>query len=129
MRPDGLTDGDLPVPEDAEARLLAIYRALGVADRHALQAYAEFLAVRGGMRTADAPGEVVAQSRSGDETVVMAIKRLTRAYPMLDRRRLIGRTSQLLAEHALKGRAAVEVIAELELVFEEHFRKTVQRET
>lgn len=126
-----MTDGDMPVPDDAEARLLAIYRALGVADRHALQAYAGFLAVRGGMRPADAGAgvSVNAEPASEGETVVMAIKRLTRTYPMIERRKLIGRTSELMAEHALQGRAAVEVIAELEVVFAEHFRKTVQRET
>lgn len=117
------------LPDDAEARLLAIFRALDTGDRHGLQAYAEFLAVRGGMRVSDADVTVNAGPGPEGETVVMAIKRLTRTYPMLDRRKLIGRTSQLMAEHALQGRAAVEVITELEVVFEEHFRKTVQRET
>jgi hypothetical protein len=115
--------------DDSEARLLAIFRALHADDRHALQAYAEFLAVRGGMRPTAAEATVSAEPAPEGETVVMAIKRLTRTYPMIERRRLIGRTSQLMAEHALQGRAAVEVIAELEVVFEEHFRKTVQRET
>lgn len=110
---------------DAEARLLAIFRALHADDRHALQAYAEFLAVRGGLRASDVPVQV--EPRPEGETVVMAIKRLTRTYPMLDRRQLIGRTSQLMAEHALQGRDAVEVITELELVFETHYRKTLQQ--
>jgi hypothetical protein len=59
----------------------------------------------------------------------MAIKRLTRTYPMLDRRKLIGRTSQLMAEHALQGRAAVEVIDELEMVFERYYRDTIKPES
>jgi hypothetical protein len=117
------------LPDDAEARLLAIFRALDADDRHALQAYAEFLAVRGGMRSTAAEATVTAEPAPEGETVVMAIKRLTRTYPMIERRKLIGRTSELMAEHALQGRPAVEVIAELEMVFEEHFRKTVQRET
>ena len=115
------------LPDDAEVRLLAIFRALEADDRHALQAYAEFLAVRGGMRSTAAT--VAAEPAPEGETVVMAIKRLTRTDPMIERRKLIGRTSELMAEHALQGRAAVEVIAELEVVFEEHFRKSVQRET
>lgn len=117
------------LPDDAEARLVAIFRALHADDRHALQAYAEFLAVRGGMRETVAEAAVTAEPAPEGETVVMAIKRLTRTYPMIERRKLIGRTSELMAEHALQGRAAVDVIAELEMVFEEHFRKTVQRET
>ena len=115
--------------DDSEARLLAIFRALHADDRHALQAYAEFLAVRGGMRPTAAEATVSAEPAPEGETVVMAIKRLTRTYPMIERRKLIGRTSELMAEHALQGRAAVEVIAELEVVFEEYFRNTVQRET
>lgn len=107
---------------DAEARLLAIFRALDTGDRHALQAYAEFLAVRGGMGASD-PVVNVEPAPEG-ESVVMAIRRLTRSYPMVDRRKLIGRTSQLMAEHALQGRAATEVITELEVVFEQHYRQS-----
>lgn len=116
--------------DEAEARLLDIFRALSGGDRHALQAYAEFLAVRGGMRAADAvAGEWHPEPRPEGETVVMAIRRLTRSYPMLDRRKLMGHTAQLMAEHALQGRAAGEVIDALEVVFERHYRETVQRET
>ena len=117
------------MPDEAEARVLAIFRALAESDRHALQAYAEFLAVRGGMRSIEAAAGVTAESEGGGETVVMAIKRLTRTYPMLDRRKLIGRTSQLMAEHALQGRAAVEVIDELEMVFERYYRDTIKPES
>ena len=38
-----------------EARLLAVFRKLAPDDRHALQAYAEFLAVRSGALGEDAP--------------------------------------------------------------------------
>ena len=114
-----------------EMRLLAVFRALAASDRHALQAYAEFLAVRSGtIGTESAEEPLQPAPRPQDESVVMAIRRLTRSYPMLDRRKLIGQTSQLMAEHALQGRAAAEVITELEVVFETHYRKTIlQRET
>ena len=120
---------DSGMADEAEARVLAIFRALAESDRHALQAYAEFLAVRGGMRSTEAGGGVTAEPGGAGETVVMAIKRLTRTYPMLDRRKLIGRTSQLMAEHALQGRAAVEVIDELEMVFERYYRDTIKPES
>jgi hypothetical protein len=113
-----------------ETRLLAVFRALAASDRHALQAYAEFLAVRSGtIGTESAEEPLQPAPRPQDESVVMAIRRLTRSYPMLDRRKLIGQTSQLMAEHALQGRAAAEVITDLEVVFEAHYRKTIlQRE-
>jgi hypothetical protein len=59
----------------------------------------------------------------------MAIRRLTRTYPMLDRRKLMGQTSQLMAEHALQGRAVVEVIEELELLFARHYHDAVRHES
>ncbi len=113
-----------------EARLLNLFRRLAPADRHALQAYAEFLAVRSGALTETVEtGEPQRTPGPEGESVVMAIRRLTRTYPMLDRRKLIGQTSQLMAAHALQGRAAEDVIAELEVVFEAHYRKsTLQRE-
>lgn len=113
-----------------ETRLLALYRKLAESDRHALQTYAEFLAVRSGAlgpESTDVAPQI--EPRPEGESVVMAIRRLTRSYPMLDRRKLIGQTSQLMAEHALQGRDAAEVITELEVVFETHYRKaTLQRE-
>jgi len=119
--------------DGAEARLLAGFRALAAPDRHALQAYAEFLAVRGAAFTADADpvadaGVVSPQPevRPEGESVVMAISRLTRTYPMLDRRKLMGPTSLLMSQHALQGRAAAEVIDELEVVFERHYLVVVK---
>ena len=119
---------------EAEARLLAVFRALAETDQHALQAYAEFLAVRGVvMTTADAAAEATVvlpqpETRPGVESVVMAIKRLTRTYPMLDRRKLMGPTSLLVSQHALQGRPAAVVIDELEIVFERHYHEIVKRE-
>ena len=55
------------------------------------------------------------------ETVTMAIRRLARSYPALDRRRLMGEASRLMAQHALEGRPAAEVIVELEMVFARHY--------
>jgi hypothetical protein len=110
-----------------EVRLLEIFRALSASDRHALQAYAEFLSVRGGTVGVDAvTAKPQPESRPEGESVVMAIRRLTRTYPMLDRRKLMGQTSQLMAEHALQGRAVVEVIEELELLFARHYHDAVR---
>lgn len=122
--------------DDAEARLLAVFRVLAAPDRHALQAYAEFLAVRGvAVNTqADSVADAGAvspqpEARPDGESVVMAIKRLTRTYPMLDRRKLMGPTSLLMSQHTLQGRVATEVIDELEVVFERHYLEIVKRET
>lgn len=62
-------------------------------------------------------------ARPAGETVAKAIRRLARTYPMLDRRRLMPEACNLMAQHALHGRAAAEVIVELEAVFEKHYRQ------
>ncbi len=108
--------------DEAEQQLLASFRRLAAQDRQALQAFADFLAGRAGAaasgRSAPAPQP---EPRPAGESVVMAIKRLTRTYPMLDRRKLMGPTSVLMSQHALQARDAVEVIDELEILFERHY--------
>ncbi len=61
-----------------------------------------------------------------NESVVAAIKRLTCMYPAAGRRRLMGPVSVLMAQHALQGRPAKEVIDELETVFERDHAKAVR---
>lgn len=115
---------------DAEQELLALFRRLSGDDRHALLAYAQFLAARdekNGAGTEAPPAVPQPEPRPEGESVVMAIRRLTRVYPMLDRRKLMGPTSLLMSQHALQGRPAPEVIEELEIVFERHYRETAGR--
>lgn len=112
---------------DPEQELLALFRRLSGDDRHALLAFAQFLAARDEQTGAAAdapPTEPQHEPRPDGESVVMAIKRLTRVYPMLDRRRLMGPTSLLMSQHALQGRPATEVIEELEVVFARHYRES-----
>lgn len=106
-----------------ERKLLQIFEQLAPEQQEKLLEFAEFLAV--GDDGGDDAATTMPQRlpRPADETVTMAIRRLVRTYPMLDRRRLMAETSQYLAEHALQGRAANEVIDELEVVFASHYRK------
>ena len=98
---------------DGENELLDLYHRLDLRRRRELLRFARSLA---------APvAEPRREPRPAEESVVLALRRLTRSYPMLDRRRLMGTASALMAQHALQGRAASEVIDELELVFERHY--------
>ena len=104
-----------------ENKLLELFGRLAPEQQDKLIAFAEFL-------IADAPGESAASGpldipRSPGETIAMAIRRLTRTYPMLDRKRLMGEASQFMAQHAIEGRAASEVIDELEAVFARHYHE------
>jgi hypothetical protein len=104
-----------------EKKLLDLFGQLTSEQQDKLIAFAEFL-------TADSPvdgvaSEPLAVPRPAAETVTMAIKRLVRTYPMLDRRDLMGEASQLMAQHALRGRPGAEVIDDLEALFVLHYEK------
>jgi hypothetical protein len=106
-----------------ERRLTRLYRALGEVDRHALIAFAEFLAR--GERPAPAPEpprEPNPLPRPQGETVIAAIRRLSLTYAMLDRGPMLHETSALMSAHVLQGRDAVEVIDALEALFERQYQ-------
>jgi hypothetical protein len=101
-------------------KLLELFQNLQPEQQETLIAFAEFLVARNGGEPSAVPLPI---ERPGEETVVMAIRRLVRTYPMLDRRLLMTDASQIMAQHALEGRAAEAVIDELELVFARHYEK------
>ena len=108
---------------DGERKLAQIFRSLSEGDRNTLVRFAEFLAASGsspamGRQEALDPKEL---PRPRQESVVSAIKRLSRSYYMLDRSRMLDETSGLMAAHVLNGRSAKEVIDELEVMFARHY--------
>jgi len=102
-----------------EGKLLDLFGRLAPEQQDKLIMFAEFLSGDG--PDAAAASEPLAIPRPAGETVTVAIRRLTRTYPMLDRRKLMAEASQFMAQHALEGRAAREVIDELEAVFARHY--------
>lgn len=63
--------------------------------------------------------------RPESESVIGAIKRLSKSYPMLNKEKLFDKTSTLMTAHIMQGRDVVEVIDELQLVFEGHYEEYV----
>jgi len=107
-------------------RLLEIFRQLGDGERKSLLDMAEFLLARngfGGSDAAAAPAEPQPIPRPDRETVIGAMRRLSSTYPMIDRATVLHQTSALMAEHMLSGRDAVEVIDELEALFNRAYEK------
>lgn len=104
-----------------EDKLLELFGRLDEAQQERLIAFAEFLSAETSGR--DGAREPLSIPRPPGESVTRAIRRLVRSYPMLDRRRLMGEAAQFMAQHALEGRPAAEVIDELEMVFEQHYRR------
>lgn len=123
----------LPMPskggaKDQQKRLVRLYQQLPVEQQNTLLEFAEFLAAR----VPDVPRELpkpVPQTRPAEESVVKAIRRLSTTYPMLDKSKMLNQTSSLVAQHVMQGREAREVIDELEVVFEAHYRKLVDEFT
>ena len=114
-----------------QEKIIGILKNLSSADQEAVVSFAEFLLSR-----AATPAAMPAVSveipepelvpRPQDEKVVAAIKRLSKAYSMLDKSKMLGVTSDLMTQHILQGRDAMEVIDELEQVFADHYRQLKQ---
>ncbi|UHD17163.1 hypothetical protein [Thiocapsa bogorovii] len=109
---------------ESERRLVRSFRALAAAERDTLLAFAEFLAQRGAATPEPhrGPREPVPAPRPSTESVVAAIKRLSKTYAMLDRGPMLNETSALMSAHVLQGRSASEVIDDLEALFARHYR-------
>ncbi len=108
----------------AARRLLQLYQQLSETDRGALTAFAEFLAARDASAVGEAtPVEPLEIPRPADESVIAAIRRLSRTYHMLDKGAVLHETSGLMSAHILQGRVAAEVIDELEALFLRHYER------
>ena len=111
-----------------DEHLLTLFRNLPAAEQAQLLAFAEFLHSRAGgqARMPAAPEPVIISEpesipRPEQESVVKAVKRLAQTYPMLDKSKMLNETSALVTQHIIQGRDAVEVIDELEIVFQRHY--------
>jgi hypothetical protein len=120
----------IQLPPDQQ-RLLKLYRQLSPGDREGLLSYAEFLQ----QRAAGGDGHGVALEeqlpadipRPDSETVVAAMRRLSRTFYMIDKGELLHEASELMTAHLMQGRPAAEVIDELEVVFRRHYRAVGSR--
>jgi hypothetical protein len=111
----------------AERELLARFQALPEAERRTLLDFLEFLYRRSGHSRART-AHTVPLPRPSSETVVGAMRRLSRSYPMNDAEALFHRASALMSEHMIGGRPTVEVIDELEALFLKHYAKHAGRD-
>ncbi len=102
-----------------EQELLRLFSSLEPAQRQSLLDFARFLSSQAGPNEAgsDLPSEPLGLPRPDQETVVEAIRRLSRNYPMLNRDELLHESAALMSGHVLQGRPASEVIDDLEALF------------
>ncbi len=109
------------------AELQQIYQDLDEKGRDALLSYARFLgqqeeetAERSEALPKEQPQEI---PRPEKERVIHAIRRLTETYPMLKHEHLLKQSADLMSAHLVSGRAADEVIDELESLFRQHYQQ------
>jgi hypothetical protein len=116
-----------------QEKIIGVLEGLSPADQAAVLSFAEFLLSRAAT-VKGVPALAVAVEmpepelgpRPQDEKVVAAIKRLSKAYYMLDKSKMLGVTSDLVTQHILQGREAMEVIDRLEQIFADHYRQLKQ---
>ena len=123
---------------EKEQSLLDLFNKLTEQDAHTLLRFAEFLAGREvsvelhavpvssetSDNTADIPKpEKIA--RPAEERVVDALKRLSTTYPMLEKKLLLNKASELVAQHVMFGKPAKQVIDEVEEIFASAYEKFV----
>jgi len=109
-----------------ERRLLRLFRALADDRRAGLLDYAEYLQSRA-LPAAPPVSQIPADiPRPARESVVKAIKRLRATYPMLDRAKLLHETSALMTQHLVHGKAAADVIDELETLFRNLYQSRLE---
>ena len=109
-----------------ERKLCKIYKQLNDADRHALLSFADFLnqqeASTGNETPKSRSSEPLDIPRPKKESVIKAIRRLTSTYPMIDKEGIFEKISALMTEHIMTGRAADDVIDELEEIFLQQYK-------
>jgi len=105
--------------------LQSLAQKLSADEQKILVEYAEFMVSR-----SSHVEEAVSQTpldiqRPEGESVVAAMQRLSKTYPMLDMEKLLHEASGLMSQHVMQGRAAVEVIDELQVMFDRYYQSHI----
>ena len=99
-------------------KLSEIYSKLSKEQKRTLFEFAEFLYAKEVEREPEVT-EPLDIPRPDKETVVAAIKRLKKTYPMVQQTDLLAETSDLMTRHLMRGEKAKDIIDEMELIFEQ----------
>lgn len=102
-----------------DRRLLDRFHALPEAQQATMLEFLDYLYDRYAGQKEHEPPTYVPIERPESESVVGAMQRLRKSYPMLNMDDLLHRASALMSEHVVGGRGAGDVIDELEELFRE----------
>ncbi len=105
--------------------LIDLYEAMDDERKLSLCDFADFLYAKAGpvVKEIPPPEDV---PRPEQETVVGAVKRLKTKYHMVESMTVFSAASSLMTDHMVKGRDVVEVIDEMEVLFEEAYKNLLQ---
>lgn len=112
----------------ATKHLTHIYQQLPETEQNMLLAFAEFLLARTVLEQQPIPEPDIIP-RPEQETVIGAVKRLSKSYPMLEKSSLLNETSALVTAHLVQGRDRVEVIDELEMLFKNAYQAFLDKKS
>lgn len=105
----------------SSSALVELYEAMDDERKRSLCDFADFLYAKADPINKEIPPpEQIA--RPEKETVVGAVKRLKATYHMVGSMSVFSAASALMTDHMVKGRDIVEVIDELEILFEEAYK-------
>ena len=105
--------------------LIDLYQAMDDSRKKSLSDFADFLYAQAEPIVKEIPPPENVP-RPEQETVVGAIKRLKVTYHMVESMAVFSEASSLMTDHMVKGRDVVEVIDEMEVLFEDAYKKLVQ---
>ena len=105
--------------------LIDLYEAMDDNRKKSLSDFADFLYAQAEPITKEIPPPDDVP-RPEQETVVGAVKRLKIKYHMVESMSVFSEASSLMTDHMVKGRDVVEVIDEMEVLFEAAYKKLVQ---
>ena len=105
--------------------LTELYESLDDERKQSLCDFADFLYARAEPVVKEVPPPEPIP-RPEEETVVGAIKRLKSKYHMVESMSVFSRASSLMTDHMVSGRDVVEVIDEMEALFDEAYNNLLK---
>ena len=109
----------------SSSALIDLYEAMDDERKVSLCDFADFLYAQADPINKEIPQPEEIQ-RPEKETVVGAVKRLKATYHMIESMTVFSAASELMTDHMVKGRDVVEVINEMEILFEQSYDKLLQ---
>ena len=113
---------------DLEEVLLKSLRQLPEAQKQTLVDYAEFLCQRYAVEETVVPRQPVDIPRPKEESVVKAVRRLAKTYPMLDSKELFEKTSSFMMRNLMHGEDGDALIDEMEIFFQQRYQAYISEE-